>query len=317
MAKIKIMIQIKKYSKNPILTPVLKERNFETACVFNPTAVVKDKKVFLLYRAEDLYYTNYISRIGLAWSEDGFKFKRYENNPIIYKGKKLVKTEKGGCEDPRIIKVDGKFFLTYTDFPKTRPIRLCGAFSRDLIHWEKTGTLISRKMSGSNTNAKSGAIIQNYKYKGKYVMYFGDKNIKMALSDNLKNWKVIEKPVLKPRKEYFDSYLVETGPPPIVTKKGILMIYNSAETRITYEETKRWLSYSPGFVIFDKNNPTKVIYRSEKPILEPIEYWEKFGKVNYVIFATGLVYFKGKWLLYYGGADKSIGVAIADISNLL
>lgn len=313
MTKVKVSIQAKKYSKNPILTPVLKERNFETACVFNPAAIVKDKKVFLLYRAEDLYYTNYISRIGLACSEDGFKFKRYKNNPIINKGKKLIKREKGGCEDPRVIQINNKFFLTYTAFPKTRPVSLCGAFSKNLIHWKKIGTSISRKMSGMDTNAKSGAIVQNYKYKGKYVMYFGESVIKIALSKNLKDWEIIEKPVLKPRKRYFDDCLVEGGPPPIVTEKGILMIYNSSKTRISYEGTRRWLSYSPGFALFDKNNPTKLLFRSEKPILEPTEYWEKYGKVNNVIFTNGLVYFKRKWLLYYGGADKSIGVATLKI----
>ena len=310
-----MMIKLKKYSKNPILTPISKENSFETACVFNPAAIVKGKKVFLLYRGEDLYYTNYISRIGLAWSEDGFRFKRYKNNPVIAKGKIFPKREKRGCEDPRVIRINNKFYLTYTAFPKTAPVSLCGAFSEDLIHWKKTGILISKKMSGIDTNAKSGAIVQNYKYKGKYVMYFGEAVIKMALSENLKDWKIIKKPVLRPRKKYFDDHLVEGGPPPIVTKKGILMIYNSAKKRTTYAGRKNWLSYSPGLVIFDKNNPTKVIYRSEKPILEPEEYWEKFGKVNYVIFVTGFVYFKGKWLLYYGGADKSIGVATADISK--
>ena len=314
MAKIKINIQAKKYFKNPILTPVLKEKNFETACVFNPAAIVKDKKVFLLYRAEDLYYLNYISRIGLAWSGDGFKFKRYKNNPVIDKEKKLSKNERGGSEDPRIVRVNNnKYFLTYTAFPKTKPVSLCGAFSKDLIHWKKIGLLISKKMCGSNTSAKSGAIVQDYKYKGKYVMYFGDNHIKVALSDNLKDWKIIEKPVLKPRKKYFDSCLIEGGPPPIVTEKGILMIYNSAKTRITYEGTRRWLSYSPGFALFDKNNPTKLLFRTEKPILEPTEYWEKYGKVNNVIFTEGLVHFKKKWLLYYGGGDKSIGVATLKI----
>ncbi|RLJ02682.1 MAG: glycosidase [Candidatus Aenigmatarchaeota archaeon] len=309
MTKIRVSVEAKKYSKNPILTPVLKEKSFETACVFNPAAIVKDKKVFLLYRAEDLYYNNYISRIGLAWSEDGFRFKRYKNNPVINKGKKLTKTEKRGSEDPRIIRINNMFFLTYTAIPKDGPVSLCGAFSKDLIHWKKTGTLISKKMSGPDTNAKAGAIVQDYKYKGKYVMYFGEGVIKMALSRNLKNWEIIEKPVLKPRKWYFDDSLVEGGPPPIVTEKGILMIYNSRKTRITYEGIRKWLSYSPGFAIFDKNNPTKLLFRSEKPILKPTEYWEKYGKVNNVIFATGLVYFKKKWLLYYGGADKSIGVA--------
>jgi len=69
------------------------------------------------------------------------------------------------------------------------------------------------------------------------------------------------------------------------------------------------MSYQPGFAIFDKEDPTKLLYRSDEPILQPTEYWEMYGKVNAVIFTNALVNFKGKWLLYYGGADKSIGVA--------
>lgn len=295
---------IKKYSQNPILTPILKESSFERDCVYNPAAAIKDGKVCLLYRAE-ARHNNYISRIGLALSKDGFKFKRYSKNPVIKEDKKL-KREKRGCEDPRVVKVDQGYFLTYTAYQGGKKIYLCGAISKDLIHWKKIGTLFSGE--------KAGALVQNYKYNGKYVMYFGEgESLKVALSKDLKKWKVINNSVLKVRKNCFDSFLVEGGPPPIVTKNGILVIYNSAKEIRNYEGDKYWLSYSPGLAIFDKNNPAKLLYRSNNPILEPTEYWEMYGKVNYVIFATGLVYFKKKWLLYYGGADKSIGVAIFNL----
>ncbi len=180
---------------------------------------------------------------------------------------------------------------------------LCGAISKDLIHWRKIGTLVPGR-------EKAGVIVQDYKYKGKYVMYFGEgKSLKIALSKDLKNWKVINDSVLNIRQNCFDSYLVEGGPPPIVIKNKILLIYNSAQKIKNYEGEIDWLSYSPGLAIFDKNDPTKLLYRSDYPILNPTEYWEMYGKVNYVIFASGLVYFRGRWLLYYGGADKSIGIA--------
>lgn len=177
-----------------------------------------------------------------------------------------------------------------------------GAFSDDLIHFKKIGQLVPGK-------EKSGSIVQNYKHDGNFVMYFGDKVLHIAYSKNLKNWRVEEKPVLTARESHFDNYLVEGGPPPIVTDAGILMIYNSAKAGPAYKGGTKWLSYSPGIAIFAKNDPTKLLFRSEKPIMEATEYWEKYGKVNYVIFATGLVKFRQKWLLYYGGADKSIGVA--------
>lgn len=296
-------MQIQKYSKNPVLIPISKEKGFEKACVFNPGAVVKDGKVFLLYRAENKYLDEYISRIGLASSEDGFLFKRYPRNPVIDADRN---EEKRGCEDPRVIKVNNNYFLTYGAFPGGSKMHLCGAFSRDLIHWDKIGILIPGR-------EKAGAIVQDYRYNGKYVMYFGEGVVRIALSNNLKNWEVMREPVLKPRPRHFDSHLVEGGPPPIVTKEGIIVIYNSSKMGIDWGGEKKWQFYSAGMAIFDKNNPSRLIYRTEKPILEPTEYWEKYGKANYVVFATGLVFFKEKWLLYYGGADKSIGVAIIKV----
>ena len=109
-----------------------------------------------------------------------------------------------------------------------------------------------------------------------------------------------EVPLLIIHRVFFDNYLVEVGPPPIITKSGILLIYNGKNNNN---------KFSIGYCIFDKNNPLKLLARVEKPILEPKEYWEKFGKVNNVVFATSLINFKNKLLLFYGGADKAIGIA--------
>ena len=296
-------IEAIKYSGNPILTPRVGEKSFEKACVYNPAAIVKDGKVFLLYRAEDGYYDTYISRVGLAISKDGFHFERHPNNPII---SPETNEESRGIEDLRLIQTDDKYFLTYTAYAgmneQGHDIKLSGAFSDNLLQWGKIGILVPGR-------EKAGAIIQNYKWKDNYVMYFGEGKLKIALSKNLKNWDIVEKPVLEAREGYFDDFLVEGGPPPVITDQGILVIYNSAKGDIGYRDQKESISYAPGFAIFDKDDPTRLIFRSDKPILEPTEYWEQYGKVNYVIFANGLVYFKNKWLLYYGGADKSIGVA--------
>lgn len=289
-----IHIQATKYSQNPIMTPRVEEASFEKACVYNPAAIVKDNKVHLLYRAEDEYYDKYISRAGLAASEDGFHFERHPENPILTpEGEK----ESRGVEDFRIIQVDDKkYFLTYTAYAgideKEHHISLQAAFTNDFMHWERIGTLVPGR-------EKAGAIVQNYKHGGKYVMYFGEGIVKVAFSEDLRNWEVQEKPVLEPREGHFDSFLVEGGPPPIVTEEGILMIYNSSNG----------VSYAPSFALFDKTDPAKLLYRADKPILEPTEYWEQYGKINNVIFTNGLVHFKNKWLLYYGGADKSIGLA--------
>ncbi|MDP2362891.1 MAG: glycoside hydrolase family 130 protein [Ignavibacteria bacterium] len=280
-----------KYKKNPIITPDC-TLSHEKECTYNPCAIVHDKKIYLIYRAEG-QYGDYISSLCLAISEDGYNFTKYKKNPII---KPTRSEEKRGCEDPRISKIGDTFYLTYTayksyDQKKGHKISLALATSRDLIHWKKHGSILQ--------NTKSGYIYPE-KINGEYLMFVGDSNIWIARSKNLKNWKLDEKPFLKTRKTNFDSKLVEVGPPFIEIGDKLIMIYNSANND---------LIYSPSFLVLDKKNPTKILYRHNKPILIPNEQFELFGKVNNVIFAEGIVKFKNKYFLYYGGADKCIGVA--------
>jgi len=277
--------KLEKYKENPILNPSRKTK-FESAAVYNGTVVNKDGKIYLFYRAEQHYYSEYISKIGLAISKDGFNFKKY-GEPIIVPERRY---ERRGCEDPRICEIDGKYYMTYVAY-SGKKTNIALAESKDLLHWKKRGILIKR--------VKSGALVPK-KIDGKYVMYFGDKSIYVATSRNLKTWKITSEPVLSPRADNFDLQLVEMGPCPIVTKKGLFVIYNSAN----------WEGYNIGYAMFSKNNPGKLIARTNKPRLSATQPWENYGKVNYVVFAEGLVEKGGKYLLYYGGADKSIGLAV-------
>ena len=102
----------------------------------------------------------------------------------------------------------------------------------------------------------------------------------------------------------FDSQVVEPGPAPVVTENGIFLIYNGADDDNVYRT---------GWVLFDKNDPTKVLARAEQPIFEPMHDWEKMGQVPNVVFVEGLVRDGNRWLFYYGGADKYVGVAAATV----
>ncbi len=275
-----------KYKKNPILNPARKTK-FESAAVYNPAAVKYKDKIYLFYRAEQHYYNDYISRIGLAVSEDGYNFQRCGKNPVITPERRY---EKRGCEDPRITKINNKYYMTYVAFSGKKTHIVLAEADKPEGFWKKRGVIIKK--------TKSGGLIPK-KINNKYYLYFGDINMYVATSRDLKKWKIHDDPVLTPRRDKFDSKLVEIGPCPIVTKEGIFVVYNSSNGD----------EYNVGYAMFDKKNPEKLIARTDKPVLSADKPWENYGKVNYVVFAEGLVEKDGKYFLYYGGADKSIGVA--------
>lgn len=202
----------------------------------------------------------------------------------------------GGCEDPRLVSLDGRFVLTYTAYDG-QTARLCMAVGHSLYRWVKGGPLLPERGW-----TKSGAIL-NRPIAGRYWMYFGDTNIWAAHSVDLRHWEVVEEPVLRPRPEQFDARLVEPGPPPLLTDQGIWLIYNSADAA---------LQYAVGQALIDPEDPTRLIGRADEPLLCPTTADEIGGQVPRVVFAEGLVRFRGRWLLYYGMADSRIGVAIAE-----
>ena len=278
-----------RYSTEPILAPDPYSW-FEKAAVYNPTVLLEGDTFYMIYRAEDTH-DEYISRLGLATSTDGLNFTRYEGNPVVGIDGPLYPLESRGCEDPRAVKVGDTYYMTYTAWTGYS-LGLALATSKDLINWTKHGIIIP--------DTKAGAIYPE-PVGGRYIMYFGDTNIWMATSEDLLHWEVREEPVLRPRPDRFDSVLVEPGPAPVMTPDGLLLIYNSSNGT----------HYNAGQVLFDKEDPTRVIARTDEPFLSPELAWEKWGKVNQVVLAEGLVRKDDTWYLYYGGADKCIGVATA------
>lgn len=323
---------VKVDSINPILSPSANEKficpishqstNWNERNVLNPAAVVKDGKVYLLFRAQDHDMT---SRIGMAVSEDGLHFTKLPE-PVFYPDEDSMKIFewKGGVEDPRIVETEtGEYILTYTSYDG-KIARLCLASSTDLLHWKKHGLVLSDEKY-KNSWSKSGAIVAEKrgdkiiatKISGKYWMYFGDTDLFMASSDDLIYWQVAENAeskkmitVLHPRMGYFDSRLVEPGPFALLQKEGILLIYNGSNAANFNDSSLRPFTYSAGQALFDKENPIKLIERSKYHFITPDKPYEKIGEVNDVCFVEGLVYFKNKWFLYYGTADSKIAVAV-------
>lgn len=280
-----------KYDGNPILTP--QGDTWESKDLFNPAAWSDGETIYMLYRAEDstgIGDWNGTSRIGLATSSDGIHFKRRPDP--VYEPEDDFELP-GGAEDPRIVKIEDTFYLTYTAYDG-ETARLALASSPDLLTWNRHG-LIFPEWGWS----KAGAIVPR-KINGKYWMYFGDTNIWAATSDDLVNWTPIKEPVMEPRDGMFDSRLIEPGPTPLITEDGILMLYNSADDDLVYRT---------GQALFDLHDPTKLLKRSNSYFLAPDTELEIVGQIPNVVFIEGLAKLGNTWFLYYGMGDSGIGVA--------
>jgi len=311
--------------RNTFRCPVLKQEvTWDEKDVFNPAAVVRDGKVYLLFRAEDtIGKFAGTSRIGLAVSDDGILFTKMKE-PVLYPDNDSLKIYEweGGIEDPRIVETeDGIYILTYTAYDGN-VARLLVASSPDLIHWTKHGLVLTGKYK--NSWSKSGAIIAKqdgsrivaHRISGKYWMYFGDTNLFMASSTDLIHWQPVEeggklKAVLQPRPAYFDSRLVESGPYALVRDEGILLLYNGMNLDSAGRDPNiERGAYCAGQALFDATDPTKLIGRLERNFMAPDRPYEITGQVNHVCFLEGLVPFRDKWFLYYGTADSKIAVAV-------
>jgi predicted GH43/DUF377 family glycosyl hydrolase len=297
--------------------------------VFNPASVVRGDTLFLVFRAEDSVgrYAG-TSRLGLAFSHDGLHFQK-EPTPVLYPDDDFMRPYEweGGCEDPRIVEhPDGRYLMTYTAYDG-QTARLCVASSTNLRHWTKHG-LAFEEGKYRDLWSKSGSIICRRqsnrlvaeKINGQYWMYWGDKNIHAATSGDGIRWTPLEegdslKVVLPYRSGFFDSDLVEPGPPAMIIGEGVLLIYNGRN----YGEERRADipegTYSAGQVLFSKEAPSSVISRLTKPFFRPDRPYEIEGQVNRVVFLEGLAPFRDQWFLYYGTADSKIAVAVHSEEN--
>ncbi|MVM31488.1 glycosidase [Spirosoma sp. HMF4905] len=303
---------------------------WEEKDVYNPTAVVRNNKVYMVYRAEDtVRRVGGTSRLGLAVSTDGIHFKRMPK-PVFYPNNDAMKVYEweGGCEDPRIVESpNGVYVMTYTAYDGDKA-RLCVATSRNLTDWQKQGLAFDQFENGKYRNSwsKSGAIVCKrvgsrfvaQKINGKYWMYWGDQpQLRLATSDDLLHWSPLEtdggKPVVaaESRKGKHDYRLIEPGPYAMLTKEGILLIYNGMNDIKNGDVNLPEGAYAGGQLLFNAQDPTKLIDRSEAHFIKPDQPYETQGQVNQVVFLEGMVPFHSRWFLYYGTADSKIGVAVA------
>lgn len=329
---------------NPVIAPDTATRFFcplrrewvawQEGDTFNPAAAVHDGRVVLLYRAEDRSGEGIgqrTSRLGCAFSDDGVHFERLPE-PVFYPDvdSQTALEWPGGVEDPRIVQTDeGLYVMFYTQWNR-RQARLAVATSRDLLTWHKHGPAFAKAHGGRFRDAfsKSASPVTRVdggrqtvaRIGGRYWMYWGEKFVNVAVSDNLTDWTPLLGPdgellrVLEPRDGYFDSELTECGPPAVVTHAGILLLYNgknAAGERGDGAYTPG--AYCAGQALFDAADPTRLKGRLDKPFFVPEADFERSGQYPAgTVFIEGLVLHDGRWFLYYGCADSRVGVAVRE-----
>jgi beta-1,2-mannosidase len=301
---------------------------WDSAHVFNPAAVVRDGRVWLLYRAEDGSGNGigtHTSRLGLAGSDDGLTFELHEA-PVLYPmdDAQACYEWPGGCEDPRLVELpDGTFLLTYTQWDR-KTARLAVATSPDLLNWTKHGPAFA----GPDRDlwSKAGAVVTELvegrlvatKIGGRYWMYWGEGKVHAAASEDGVRWEAVKddsgnlRVLLAPREGKFDSLLVEPGPPAVRTEHGIVLLYNGRNDPATGDPDLSGEAYSSGQALFDSEDPLRLLDRTDTYFLTPERPYERAGQYpDGTVFIQGLVRFQDRWMLYYGTADSAVAVASA------
>ncbi len=285
-------MKLQRYQGNPILTP-RKEHAWEARGGFN-AATVYDRGLFhLLYRARG---TDGVSSIGYAVSADGFDWLRLDR-PVL---EPANEHEAKGVEDPRVTRIGDTFYMCYTAYSGTL-WQIALARSQNLIAWERMGFPLSSEQN------KDAALFPE-KIRGRYCMlHRREPDIWIAYSDDLLHWDD-HQIVMRPRPDAWDSYKIGANGPPFKTDAGWLFFYHGfAKDKV----------YRLGVALLDLNDPTVVLKRQGEPILEPEEDWELHGDVPNVVFSCGQVMTEDTLYVYYGGADRVIGVATAGMPEVL
>lgn len=320
-----VSIKLNRSEKNPIIAP-LPHKPWESRATFNSAAVHEDGKVHFVYRALG---DSDLSVLGYASSRDGITIDERSAMPIYLPrepfetpGNQQYKTFAdhfqsgggyGGIEDPRITKIDGRFYMTYVAFDGWSPPRvaLTSISVDDFLNkrwdkWERPKLISAPGMVNKN------AVIFPEKINGKYVVFHRVyPNILVDYVDDLKFDSYLKgEYFIPPRKNHWDSKKIGAGAPPIKTKDGWLFVYQS----VGYQDSGR---YKIGAMLLDINNPTKVLFRANKPLIAPDEHYENAGHKAGVVYPCGAVVKDSNLLVYYGGADTVVCAASENLDTFL
>ena len=296
-------MKLRRHPRNPVLRPN-PFNEWEALNVFNPSVVVHGGLFHMHYRAQG---TDYVSRIGYAVSADGVSFNRLQQPVLSPEGD----AEARGVEDPRITEMDGRFYMAYTAYGRAgvhpdvgataTGITPMYAVSDNLVTWQRIGPVVVGE------DNKDHALFPE-KVGGRYVSFHRrPPAIWLAFSQNMRDWDDHVE-IIRPRPGLWDGKRVGAGGPPIRTEAGWLVLYHGYDERHVY---------CMGTALLALDDPKTVLKRPRASILEPQETWEIKGDVPNVVFGTANPVVDGTVYLYYGGADRVIGLATAPLDELL
>ena len=254
------------------------------------------------YRYAGEGYLSTLSHLRLFVSDDGIAFVPAPQGNLWGKGI----LESFGIEDCRVTTFeDGRFFLTYTAVSSWG----YGVGLRETSDWRgfrEHGMIISP--------SNKDAAIFDRKVGGKYIclhrpsgVIVGGNYIWLASSDDLAHWGD-HRPVARTRPGKWDSARIGAGAAPIWTERGWLEIYHGADKNARY---------CLGALLLDPDEPWKVLARSEEPIMEPVEPYERTGFFGNVVFTNGHLVQGDEITLYYGASDSVICGATLSIREIL
>ena len=262
------------------------------------------------------------SVMGYAASKDGFNFNERYDEPIYVPREdfeqKLVPGGNSGCEDPRLTRLGDMVYMCYTAFNgKNVPrVALTSIALDDFLakNWKwARPVLISRPRAMDKNTA-----LFPRKIKDKYAfLHRLGTSIWLDFRDSLSFGKdewLKGTVIMSSKQEPIPVEKIGISAPPIETKEGWLLLYHIV-SRERPDDPQ--LHYDVSAALLDIDDPTRVIARRRTPLLEPDTSYEKEGQVANVVFPCGAVVIDNRLFVYYGGADRVIGVATIKLSELL
>ena len=318
---------------------------FENEGVLNPAVISGEDCIHLFYRA--VSKGNY-SSIGYCKLKSPLLVQERNETPVLFPQNDY---ESHGVEDPRIVKIEDLYYLTYTAYDGVNALGAL-AVSKDMLHWDKMGIIVPQMtydefshLAGSKAALnekylrynKLGGISENQVKKvliwDKNVIFFPRKinnklcflhrvrpDIQIVAINNLQELSIefwqhyflhLDNSIVLCPKYDHEVSYIGGGCPPIETEQGWLLIYHGVH------DTVKGYVYSACAALLDLQDPQKEIARLPYPLFTPEYEWELKGEVNNVCFPTGTALTGDTLYIYYGAADEQIACASVSLSALL